>query len=217
MPVRDVPASGALVVEDLGQLDYAEAWERQRAQVEARIAGEAPDTLLLVEHPAVYTLGRRRGAEGNLLDVGDTPVLQVERGGDVTWHGPGQLVAYPIVALPEGRRDILRHLRDLEDAVIATLAALGVEGGRDERNTGVWVRGRKVCSIGVACRSWVTWHGLALNVNPDMTAFSRINPCGLDTSVMTCLAWEMAEPPTVDAVKPLLVAQLRAVLCPTPG
>ncbi|MCB9763290.1 MAG: lipoyl(octanoyl) transferase LipB [Alphaproteobacteria bacterium] len=201
-----------LVVEDLGRADYAISWARQKALLAARIAREVPDTLLLVEHEPVYTLGRRRGAAANVLAPQGVPVLQVERGGDVTWHGPGQITAYPIVALPEGRQDLHRHLHDLEEAAIRTCADFGLSAGRDDRNTGAWVAGRKVCSVGIACRRWVTWHGLALNVAPDMDFFTRINPCGMEVGVMTSMATELGHAPDFEAVKRALVGHLRDLL-----
>lgn len=136
-----------LVVEALGRAPYLEVWERQKQLVEARVRGEVPDTLILVEHDPVFTLGRRREASRNVLLPGDTPVVQVERGGDVTWHGPGQLVAYPIVRLPEGRQDIVLHLRSLEEAVIRTCADFGLLATRDPRNAGAWVGGRKTITF----------------------------------------------------------------------
>ncbi|MCB9745270.1 MAG: lipoyl(octanoyl) transferase LipB [Alphaproteobacteria bacterium] len=202
-------------VRDLGRMPYADTWALQKEVLEARIAGEGPDTLLVVEHPPVYTLGRRRGAMENVLAAGDVPVVQVERGGDVTWHGPGQLVIYPILALPEGRRDVHRHLRDLEEAGIRTLDEYGIVGERDPRNAGVWVKGRKIMSVGVAIRQWTTWHGLALNVAPDMSYFDRINACGLGPGVMTSMAWEMAEAPPLEDVKARLIAALEAVFSGT--
>lgn len=187
-----------------GYSNYATVHALQRALVEARSRGTTPDTVLLLEHSPVITVGRTRGAEQNVLDAGGTPVVRVERGGDVTWHGPGQLVAYPIIKLEGRRADLHLHLRSLEDAVIDLLVDLGLEPGRDARNTGVWLPDgegppRKVCSVGIACRRWVSWHGLALNVEPDLRdGFGRINPCGFDTSVMTTLAEHLEPVPTVD-------------------
>lgn len=191
-------ASGAhtvkrLDVVDLGVLSYRDAYARQQRLVDAVHAGGAPDTLLLVEHPHVYTLGRNREAVGNVLAAGDVEVVQVERGGDVTYHGPGQLVAYPIIQLGEAERDLHAFMRHLEGAIIATVARAGLVAGRSEGNTGVWLDGRKVASIGIACRRWVTWHGLALNVSTDLSYFQRINPCGFEASVMTSLAAEIGE------------------------
>lgn len=175
-------------IERWGRVDYATAHARMRGALEARIRGETEDALFVCEHDPVYTLGRRRGADQNVLDARDVPVIPVERGGDVTFHGPGQVVIYPVVFLPPGRQDLHAWLRGLEDVAIAALASFGVSGGRDARNTGVWVDGRKIAAIGVACRSWVTWHGLALNVSTDLDYYRRINPCGLDSALTTRLA-----------------------------
>ena len=182
-----------MIREDLGRLDYEAAWALQKARLEQRIAGAIPDTALFVEHDPVYTLGRRRGAADNILAPAGVPVIQVERGGDATWHGPGQQVVYPIVALLEEKRDIHAHLKNLEEAAIRTCQEYGLDAVRDPRNTGAWVNGRKICSIGVAVRRWVTWHGLALNVAPDMDYFRRINPCGFDGDIMTSMAVELAK------------------------
>lgn len=176
-----------------GQVGYADVHALQKRLLQERIDDRIPDTVLLLEHAPTITVGRARGAVGNVLDPGDTPIVEVERGGDVTWHGPGQLVAYPIVSLSGRREDLHLHLHSLEEAVVRVLAGLGLDAGRDDRNTGVWLpraQGlpQKVCSIGIACRRWVTWHGLALNVDPDLGAFARINPCGFQADVMTRVA-----------------------------
>ena len=173
-----------LHVRDLGLMDYVEALELQRELAAKRASDELEDTLLLVEHPPVFTLGRRRTAQANLLFAGDTPVVEVERGGDVTWHGPGQLVGYPILYLREDERDLHLVLRRLEDALIAVLGACGLDAARREKHTGVWCADRKLASLGVAIRDWVTFHGFALNVEPDLSWFTRINPCGLGAEVM---------------------------------
>lgn len=190
-----------LSLRDLGRAPYAEAYALQKELLEARIRGEGEDVALIVEHDPVFTLGRRRGAADNVLVAGDVPVIQVERGGDVTFHGPGQLVVYPILALPPGRQDLHRHLKNLEEIALRACRAFGLDAARDPRNTGAWVGGRKIASVGVACRSWVTWHGLALNVNPDMSYFGRINPCGLTSDVMTSMALELGAAPDWEAVK----------------
>ncbi len=197
-----------------GLSDYAEVHALQQDLLRRRARDEVEDTVIVVEHAEVITVGRARGADASVLEPGGVPVVRVERGGDATWHGPGQLVAYPIVKLEGSRRDLHRHLRDLEEAVIGLLADLGLEGRRDPRNTGVWLRDpdgevRKVCSVGIACRSWVTWHGLALNVSPDPAAWRRIRPCGFDAEVMTSLARALPEPPAL----PDLVAPLFDHLC----
>lgn len=202
-----------LIVEDLGRgVPYAVAHARQKELLAARIADEVGDTLLLVEHTPVITLGRRRTAADNVIAPEGLDVVEVERGGDVTWHGPGQLVAYPVVYLPEGRQDLHRHLADLEEACIRTCADFGVEAGRDERNTGAWASGRKIASVGIACRRWVCWHGLALNIDPDLASFERINPCGFPAEIMTSMARELGAAPPFDRVRERLTTHLGELL-----
>jgi lipoate-protein ligase B len=202
-------------VTDLGTAPYRDVWARQLALVEQRQVGLAPDTLIIVEHPHVFTLGRRRESKQNVLAPGDVEVLEIERGGDVTYHGPGQLVAYPIVLLEEGERDLHAFLRNLEEAVIRVCARTGITADREPGKTGVWTTtelGRKkLCSMGIACRKWVTFHGLALNVTTDLSYFARINPCGFEASVMTSLDRLV---PDVDAtaVRAALVEELGAAL-----
>lgn len=179
-------------VVDLGTESYRDTWARQLALVEQRQRGEVRDTLLVVEHPHVFTLGRRREAKTNVLAPGDVEVIEIERGGDVTYHGPGQIVAYPIVLLEDGERDLHAYLRHLEDAVIATCARFELVTDREPAKTGVWTgpqgARKKLCSMGIACRKWVTFHGLALNVTTDLAYFRRINPCGFESDVMTTMA-----------------------------
>jgi lipoyl(octanoyl) transferase len=189
--------SRPLEVRDLGRQPYADALELQRELRRRRTDGElAHDVLLLTEHPPVVTLGRgtretslplapvlleRRGAE----------VFEVERGGDVTFHGPGQLVGYPIVDLSGHRRDLHWYLRRLEDVVIAAVERLGVPAGRTPGLTGVWTAGRKIASIGIHVKQWVTLHGFALNVTTDLSWFDLIVPCGIEQVVMTSVAEEL--------------------------
>jgi len=175
-------------VRDLGRLAYVDALALQRALADARRRGEAPDTLLFVEHDPVITLGRARASKSHVIAPGDVPVVEVERGGDDTWHGPGQLVGYPVFLLAPGERDIHQVLRGLEGAIIDVLTALGLPAERVPPHTGVWCRGRKLASIGVAVSGWVTTHGFALNVSPDLCEFARIAPCGLEASVMGSIA-----------------------------
>jgi lipoate-protein ligase B len=186
-PERDtMQTQRPLEVLHLGRIPWHSAYELQRSRLAQRVAGEVPDALFLCEHDPIVTLGRR----SPLGDAADAPfpVVAIERGGEATYHGPGQLVAYPIIELPEGRRDLHRYLRDLEQVGIDTLAACGVTGQRRAGYTGVWIGDLKVASIGVAVRRWVTWHGLALNVTTDLAAFRTFQPCGLDAAVMTRLA-----------------------------
>ena len=204
-------------VVDLGTEPFRETWARQLALVEQRQEDAAPDTLLLVEHPHVFTLGRRREALANVLVPGDVEVIGIERGGDVTYHGPGQIVAYPIVLLGDGERDLHRYLRNLEEAVIATCARFGLPADREPGKTGVWTTTpagmrRKLCSMGIACRKWVTFHGLALNVTADLAYFRRINPCGFEASVMTSMAEQRGAPVDVARVRGVLAEELGRML-----
>jgi lipoate-protein ligase B len=187
---------------DLGIREYGEVWARQLELVGARQRDEIPDTLVLVEHPHVITAGRSAHAE-NLLAVAETPVFEIERGGDVTYHGPGQLVGYPIFLLRDGERDLHLYLRNLEEALIRALARWELVGERKKDWTGVWTGGgaRKLASIGIAVKRWVTMHGFALNVSTDLARFAAINPCGLDAAVMGSMAGELGAPVEMSAVK----------------
>ena len=197
---------------DLGRREYRQVWTLQQELVAQRQRGEIEDTLVLVEHPDVITLGRRLSAPANVVAPGDIPVVEIERGGDVTYHGPGQLVGYPILALDGDERDLHAYLRNLEEALIGVCADVGLAGGRKAGWTGVWIGERKVASLGIAVRKWVTMHGFALNVSTDLARFAAINPCGLDAAVMTSLARECGRAVTLDEVKPLAVARLSSVL-----
>jgi lipoyl(octanoyl) transferase len=177
---------------DLGTREYGEVWATQRDLVAARQRDEIPDTLVLVEHPHVITAGRSAHRE-NLLETAGIPIFEIERGGDVTYHGPGQLVGYPIFLLRAEERDLHRYLRNLEEALIRAVAGFGLAGDRKSGWTGVWTVGgaRKLASIGVAVKRWVTMHGFALNVSTDLSRFAAINPCGLEASVMTSVSREL--------------------------
>ena len=190
-----------LWVVSAGRVPYADALIIQREIAAARIAGRIPhDVLLLVEHPPVVTLGRSAKTHHMLC----TPALlaargvdfhEVERGGDVTFHGPGQLVGYPIVDLKHHKRDLHWYLRQVEEALIAGLDDLGIAANRHAGLTGVWTQGRKIASIGVHARDWVTWHGFALNVTTDLSFFDLIVPCGIDGVVMTSIERELGTAP----------------------
>ena len=187
----------------------------QQNLVAERQAGTIPDTLILVEHPDTITLGRSARPD-NIVDAGGIPVFAIERGGDVTYHGPGQLVAYPIFHLRESERDLHRYLRGLEESVLRTLADFHIVGTRRPGLTGVWTAEettpRKLASIGVAVRKWVTLHGLALNVNTDLARFHAVHPCGFNASVMTSMARELGQPVDFAAVKNALATHMAAVL-----
>jgi lipoyl(octanoyl) transferase len=173
--------SGYLV--DLGSMEYGEALAVQREMAAMRARNEIPDSLILVEHPHVITLGRKTSPAN--FKPQDIPVFQVERGGDATYHGPGQLVGYPIVMLSD--HDVRRHVRNIEETIIRAVQGWGIRGERVERHPGIWVGGSKLASIGVAVADWVTYHGFALNVNTDLRYFELIRPCGLDPSTMTSM------------------------------
>jgi lipoate-protein ligase B len=196
---------------DLERREYGEVWKLQQELVAARQRDEIADTLVLVEHPEVITLGRRQSSQANVVAAGDIPVFEIERGGDVTYHGPGQLVGYPILKLDGDERDLHAYLRNLEEALIGVCADVGVEGRRNPGWTGVWIGERKVASLGIAVRRWVTMHGFALNVATDLSRFTAINPCGLDAGVMTSLARECGRPVTLAEIKPLAIARLSSV------
>jgi lipoate-protein ligase B len=178
-------------------MPYAEALELQRQIARDRISGAVPqDVLLLVEHPPVVTLGRTSKekhliASAGFLESKGVELFEVERGGDVTFHGPGQLVGYPIVDLKRHRQDLHWYLRKIEEALINALADYGIPAVRNPTFTGVWTRGKKIASIGVHARDWVTWHGFALNVTTDLSYFDLIVPCGIEGVVMTSIAREL--------------------------
>ena len=192
---------------DLGRLGYAEAFAVQQSLVEQRKRGEIPDQLLIVEHPHVVTMGRNGHianvlAPPEVLERSGIAFHETDRGGDVTYHGPGQLVGYPILDLKTWRRDVIAYVRALEQAIIDALADFGIEGGRDEKATGVWVAGKKICAIGIHISRWVTSHGFALNVDTDLSYFQYIVPCGLPRPVtsMRQLGCQAARPEVAAAV-----------------
>ena len=172
---------------DLEVVEYLQALDMQHLMVERRSRNEIPDVLILLEHPHVYTVGKRV-TDPISAEVGGVPVYSVERGGQWTYHGPGQLVGYPIISLEGRGRDIRRYLRSLEQVLIDAMGKFGIVAERHEGHTGVWVGDRKIASIGVAVRGWVTFHGFALNVNTDLDYFNRINPCGLPGEAITSMA-----------------------------
>jgi lipoate-protein ligase B len=197
---------------DLGTREFGDVWSLQRELVGKRQRDEIPDTLILVEHPHVITLGRGTHKE-NVLAPGDTPIFEIERGGDVTYHGPGQLVGYPIFLLREPERDLHLYLRNLEEALIRAVGRFGIAGERKEGWTGVWTPGgaRKLASIGVAVKRWVTLHGFALNVSTDLARFAAINPCGLEATVMGSMEVALDCPVDLAEVKATAREELGAV------
>jgi lipoyl(octanoyl) transferase len=216
-----------LLTAELGVMPYGEALELQRTVARRRIAGEIDeDVLLLMEHPPVITTGRTtKGqhllASPELLQARGVELFDVERGGDVTFHGPGQLVGYPIIDLKQHRKDLHWYLRQVEEALIHALAELGIEGERNSGFTGVWTRGpigtplhdaRKIASIGVHARDWVTWHGFALNVTTDLRFFELMVPCGIEGVAMTSITRETGGTiVTVNDVAPLVARAFASV------
>lgn len=184
----------------LGRVPYAESWALQRRLVAERTRGRIPDTLLLLDHPPVITLGKRASREHLLGSAGElarrgVEVIETDRGGDITFHGPGQIVGYAIVDLARRSRDLHRYLRDLEEVVIRALAEFGIRAGRAPGLTGVWVGDAKLCAIGIRVSRWVTHHGFALNLDTDLSFFDLIVPCGLTGRRVTSMAELLGVPP----------------------
>jgi len=210
-----VTSTLGLAVRWLGTVEYLAAWEQQRQLHQAVVAGEAPDTVLLLEHPSVYTAGKR--TQPWELPMDGTPVVETDRGGQITWHGPGQLVGYPIVHLPAegGRpRDVVAFVRRMEQMLIDACAELGLATVRVKGRSGVWVPAsdtlpaRKVAAIGIRVARGVSMHGFALNCNPDLTHFERIVPCGIRDAGVTSLSAELGRTVTVAEVTPVVERHL---------
>jgi lipoate-protein ligase B len=190
-----------LLYRDLGRMEYLAALSFQERLVEIKQRRKLADILLVVEHPHVITIGRS-GKESNLLFPGEIPVCRTSRGGDVTYHGPGQMVVYPLLDLRSTlRRDVHRYLRGLETTAIQTLGGFGIRGERMPPWTGVWIGKRKIASIGVAVKRGITHHGLALNVNTDLTCFDRIIPCGITWAGITSIEREVGREVAMQHVK----------------
>jgi lipoyl(octanoyl) transferase len=205
---------GAYVM-NLGLVPYREGWELQRALAGAVSQGAIPDTIVMLEHPPVVTLGRRaEEGELHIPDGADVEIVETDRGGKSTFHGPGQLVCYPILDLRRHGEDVKRYCRELEEALVQTLAAFGLEGQRIDGLTGVWMHPppRKIASIGIHVSKWVTTHGYALNVDLDPAPFTQwITACGLEDAAFTTMARELGRPLTVDDVRPHALAALADV------
>jgi lipoate-protein ligase B len=202
---------------DLGLVDYQKAWDLQLALVSGRHRGEIDrDLVLMLEHPAVFTLGRRGGREHLLipeekLEHAGIPIVQVERGGKITYHGPGQLVAYPILNLARLKIGVADYVTALEEVMIQTCAGWGITVDRNEANRGVWVGRKKIGSIGIAVRRDICFHGMALNVDPDLDPFCWVDPCGLEGVSMTSMQQELDKPVGVQKVKRSVTAAFAAV------
>ena len=213
MSVLAQPLVDQTVVLLPGVLDYQTAWQLQRDTLEGIVAGNRPNTLILLQHPSVYTAGRMTRPDERPLD--GTPVIDVDRGGKITWHGLGQIVGYPIVRL-KNRNDVVGFVREIEMSLIELCLEFGIPAESFCERSGVWIRDakgdRKIAAIGMRVAKGVTMHGFALNVNPDLTAYSRIVPCGLSDAGVTSMAQELDREITIDEVLPLLQSKILAAL-----
>jgi lipoyl(octanoyl) transferase len=219
-------------VQDLGLIDYKQAWDLQegllKEAVDLKISNRKDETdfipkqhLLFCEHPHVYTLGKSGAQENLLLDEShlqeiDAQFYKINRGGDITYHGPGQLVMYPILDLEQFFTDIHKYMRYLEEAVIKTLAHFQITATRYDGLTGVWIdadtpRARKICAMGVKCSRWITMHGIALNVHPDLGYFGNIVPCGIQDKAVTSMAQELGRQIAIQEVQEVLLKEMSAV------
>ena len=202
-----------LKVTELGVVDYLSAWKLQKQIHQDVVNLQTENTLLLLEHPSVYTAGRRTEILDRPLD--DTPVIDVDRGGKITWHGPGQLVGYPIVKL-KNSTDVVGFVRELETALISVCAEFGIKADRYCERSGVWVRDdksdRKIAAIGLRVAKGVTMHGFALNVNPDLSAFEKIVPCGISGAKVTSLSAEIGSEITINEVLPVIKKHIQPML-----
>ncbi len=201
---------------DLGLIDYKIAWDLQKETIENRFVKKLNDVLFLLEHPHTYTLGKIADKK-NLISSEDyliknkISVYDIDRGGDITYHGPGQIVGYPIIDLNEWKRDTHKYLRALEEVIIRTCAYYGLKCGREPKYTGVWIEDRKIAAIGIKVSRWITMHGFAFNVNTDLSLFSGIIPCGINDKEVTSLSKEVGRKIELDEVKTLLVKNFKEV------
>lgn len=199
-----------LTYRDLGLIDYLEAWNLQKRIFELRVKNELPDTLLLLEHPNTYTLGKVAnkahliGSE-DFLKENDISIYDIDRGGDVTFHGPGQIVGYPIINLDNWEKDTHKYLRALEEVIIQTCKHFGLKCERNPVHTGVWIENRKIAAIGIKVSRWITMHGFAFNVNTNLSLFQGIVPCGIQDKEVTSLKKELGCDLNITEVKELII------------
>lgn len=208
--------SKILSYRDLGRIDYQEAWDIQRSLFEKRLNGDILDTLLLLEHPHTYTLGKSADKR-NLIGDNDylrekgIKVYDIDRGGDITYHGPGQIVGYTIFDLKNWKMDTNLFLRAIEEVVIKTCSNFGLQTSRMEKHTGVWIEDRKICAIGIKVSRWITMHGFALNVNTDLGLFNGIIPCGINDKGVTSLQKELGKEFDIKSVKKVVINNVKNV------
>jgi len=201
---------------NLGLIDYKEAWDLQKETYELRVENKIPDVLYLLEHPNTYTFGKSAdhknlvGSE-EYLNSNKISVYDIDRGGDITYHGPGQIVGYPIISLENWQQDTHKYLRALEETIISTCAEYDIAGGRVPKYTGVWVEDRKIAAIGIKVTRWVTMHGFAFNVNTDLSFFKGIIPCGISDKDVTSIKRETGGEINMDDVKPKIVNHFKEI------
>ena len=187
---------------DLGLSDYNETWKLQKQLQSKRIRGEIKDHFLLVEHPPVFTLGKNASKEHIISNLDDVSIIQTDRGGNITFHGPGQLVGYPILDLNHYKRSITWYMRELEQLIIDVLCEYDIDANRKKGLTGIWVKNKKIAALGVRISKWVTMHGFSLNINPDLNYYEYIIPCGIKEYGVTSMAKIMdSEAPSMDEIK----------------
>lgn len=199
-----------LVYCDLDSIDYKEAWDLQKAIHKLRVENKVDDVLFLLEHPSTYTLGKTADKENLIgddkyLSDKNISVYDIDRGGDITYHGPGQIVGYPIINLSNWQQDTHKYLRAIEELIIQTCAEYGLNGSRVDKYTGVWIEDRKICAIGIKVSRWITMHGFAFNINTDLSLFNGIIPCGITDKAVTSLNSELKKEISLNEVKEKII------------
>lgn len=204
------------IYSDLGKIDYQAAWELQRELFDKRYKNVLPDILLLLEHNHTYTLGKTADKNNligskNYLEENKISVYDIDRGGDITYHGPGQIVGYPIISLENWKKDTHKYLRAIEEVIIRTCSEFGINSSRNEKYTGVWVGDKKITAIGIKVSRWITMHGFAFNVNTDLKYFGGIIPCGIKDKAVTSIENELKQKVNIESVKKLILKHFKDV------
>lgn len=204
------------IYSDLGKIDYQAAWELQRELFDKRYKNVLPDILLLLEHNHTYTLGKTADKNNligskNYLEENKISVYDIDRGGDITYHGPGQIVGYPIISLENWKKDTHKYLRAIEEVIIRTCSEFGINSSRNEKYTGVWVEEKKIAAIGIKVSRWITMHGFAFNVNTDLKYFGGIIPCGIKDKAVTSIENELKQKVNIESVKKLTLKHFKDV------
>ena len=204
------------IYSDLGKIDYQAAWELQRELFDKRYKNVLPDILLLLEHNHTYTLGKTADKNNligskNYLEENKISVYDIDRGGDITYHGPGQIVGYPIISLENWKKDTHKYLRAIEEVIIRTCSEFGINSSRNEKYTGVWVEEKKIAAIGIKVSRWITMHGFAFNVNTDLKYFGGIIPCGIKDKAVTSIENELKQKVNIESVKKLILKHFKDV------